>query len=69
MATINISDLRPAGFDLFSDSENYMMELTEYELGVQGGGITIVTVSSKWCIAGGVALSSLAVSYIKGRWL
>jgi hypothetical protein len=67
MATINISDLRPTGSDLFSDSEGYMMELTEYELGVQGGAIT--TVSSKWCIAGGVALSSLAVSYIKGRWL
>ncbi len=67
MSTINISDLHPAGSELFYDSESYMMELTEDELGVQGGGTP--TISSHWCIAGAVALSSLAVSYIKGRWL
>jgi hypothetical protein len=32
MANITISDLRPAGADLFSDSESYMHELTGDEL-------------------------------------
>ena len=70
MATINISDLRPAGSDLFSDSEGYMTELTEYELSVQGGATpSPILASSNWCIAGAVALSSLIASYVKGRWL
>ncbi|MCA2624913.1 MAG: hypothetical protein DWQ53_19680 [Microcystis flos-aquae DF17] len=39
MANITISDLRPAGADLFSDSESYMHELTDSEtLGTLGGG-------------------------------
>lgn len=38
MASINISDLQPKGFDLFSDSESYMRELSEGELSIQGGG-------------------------------
>ena len=38
MANITISDLRPAGADLFSDSESYMHDLTDNELsGTQGG--------------------------------
>ncbi len=38
MATINISDLRPTGSDLFSDSERYMNELGGGEIGaIQGG--------------------------------
>ena len=39
MATINISDLRPTGSDLFSDSESYMSELGDNELGSVKGGI------------------------------
>lgn len=38
MANINIYDLQPAGFGLFSDSESYMRELSENELAIQGGG-------------------------------
>lgn len=65
MAKIAISDLRPTGYGLFSDSESYMTELTEDELGLQGGGISTVTVSSKPCLVA----SAGAASYIKGRWL
>ncbi|BAZ12490.1 hypothetical protein NIES4071_43210 [Calothrix sp. NIES-4071] len=39
MATINISDLRPTGSELFSDSEGYMSELSDNELISVNGGI------------------------------
>ncbi len=32
MSNINISDLRPAGVDLFLDSESYINDLTEGEM-------------------------------------
>ncbi|PSB42227.1 hypothetical protein C7B80_28090 [Cyanosarcina cf. burmensis CCALA 770] len=38
MANITIANLQPAGLDLFYDSDNYMKDLTEAELGIQGGG-------------------------------
>ena len=39
MANINISDLRPAGADLFLDSESYLNDLTEGEMtNAIGGG-------------------------------
>lgn len=38
MATINISDLRPTGSDLFSDSESYMKELGDSEIHTIHGG-------------------------------
>ena len=73
MATIKISDLHPAGYDLFSDEESYLMSLTEDELNVQGGatwGATILTASTLACV--GVSVSVVAVtfaaSYIKGRY-
>ncbi len=38
MANIAISNLHPVGSDLFfADSESYMAELSEAELGIQGG--------------------------------
>jgi hypothetical protein len=37
MSKIAISDLQPAGFGLFSDSESYLKELSEEELCIQGG--------------------------------
>ena len=37
MANITISDLRPAGFDLFSSSESFMTELNEEEINIKGG--------------------------------
>ncbi len=39
MANINISDLRPAGADLFLDSESYLNDVTEGEMtNILGGG-------------------------------
>jgi hypothetical protein len=32
MATITISDLRPAGADLFSDSESYLTDLNDQDM-------------------------------------
>ena len=39
MANITIFDLRPAGFDLFADPENYVSELSDNELGTINGGV------------------------------
>ncbi|WP_287275472.1 MULTISPECIES: hypothetical protein [unclassified Okeania] len=39
MANINISDLNPAGADLFLDSESYLNDLTEGEMTNTLGGI------------------------------
>ena len=42
MANINISDLRPAGADLFLDSESYLNDLTEGEMiNTLGGGASL----------------------------
>ncbi len=40
MAKINISDLNPAGADLFLDSESFMSELTDEELYLTKGGFS-----------------------------
>ncbi|MGD1699137.1 class IIb bacteriocin, lactobin A/cerein 7B family [Dapis sp. BLCC M229] len=40
MANITISELRPAGTELFLDSEGFISELTEEELNFTKGGIT-----------------------------
>lgn len=53
MATINISDLRPTGSELFSDSESFMEELSSGELGIQGGIINTLAA---------VAISATTVS-------
>lgn len=41
MANLKISDLQPTGYDLFSDSESYMMDLSEDELNTTHGGFLI----------------------------
>lgn len=74
MATIAISDLRPAGYDLFSDSESYMLALSEEELSIQGGlpstVSTITTASSGVCLSVGVSVVSVTLvgSYLYGRY-
>lgn len=45
MATIQISNLRPTGSELFGDSESYLNELTNDELIMTHGG------SSPLCIS------------------
>lgn len=73
MASIIISNLHPAGSDLFSDSESYLKELSEEDLGIQGGiwpvllaevSGSIVTVGSGFVGAGiGVAASYAYLKY------
>ncbi len=55
MSTINISDLRSTGADLFSDSESYMSELGDSELDIINGGgisfaVTVVTTVSLFVV-------------------
>lgn len=38
MANIELSDLQPAGSELFQDSESYLNELGESEVGLVQGG-------------------------------
>jgi hypothetical protein len=45
MSTISISDLKPSGLDLFSDSENYLDEISESEFINVSGGSTPVCLS------------------------
>ncbi|AFZ59463.1 hypothetical protein H6G54_07855 [Anabaena cylindrica FACHB-243] len=49
MSSIKISDLRPAGFDLFVDSESFLNEsflndLSDSDLAITHGGSTPTTV-------------------------
>jgi len=44
MAKINVSNLNPVGSDLFFDSENYISELSDNELGTINGGIAASSV-------------------------
>lgn len=48
MASIQISNLYPAGSNLFSDSESFMDELVDNELGSINGGVG-TTPNSPWC--------------------
>ncbi|MFN6501265.1 MAG: hypothetical protein RMX65_030310 [Nostoc sp. DedQUE01] len=43
MATINIFDLRPAGYDLLSDKESFIDNLSEEELTANKGGTSLPT--------------------------
>lgn len=45
MACIKIYDLRPAGFDLFVDSESFLNDLNERDLASTNGGATPATVT------------------------
>ena len=38
MAVIKISELRPAGSELFQDSESFLNELNDQEMSTLGGG-------------------------------
>ncbi|MBN3962300.1 MULTISPECIES: hypothetical protein [unclassified Nostoc] len=73
MASIKISDLRPAGYDLFADQESYLTSLTEDELGTQGGAVwsVITTASSGACLSIGLTVVGVTfvASYLAGRYL
>ena len=44
MSTIKISELHPAGYDLFQDSESFLNELTERQLKSVVGGSPVLLV-------------------------
>ncbi|MDJ0732600.1 MAG: hypothetical protein QNJ47_00710 [Nostocaceae cyanobacterium] len=45
MANINVSELKPVGSDLFIDSDSFINELNDDELGQTIGGIPTGTVT------------------------
>jgi hypothetical protein len=49
MANIIISDLAPAGANLFRDSESFLNELTEQEVGSILGGRDRIITWTLWC--------------------
>ncbi len=61
MSTITISELRPTGSDLLSDSESFLNELSEEEAYQTHGGI----VSTPWCVVGSVVAVTV-VAYAVG---
>jgi lactobin A/cerein 7B family class IIb bacteriocin len=58
MANITISNLRPAGADLFDSSESYLQELSDMELVDTNGGISPVAVAYVLGVAAGIAIST-----------
>ncbi|MBN4005259.1 hypothetical protein [Nostoc sp. LPT] len=72
MATINISDLRPTGSELFSDSEGYMRDLADSEFDHLYGGLPFLiwavgyyaVTSSAACIATAGAVVGGVVGYL-----
>ena len=49
MANIDISDLSPAGADLFLDSESYLNDVTEGEMLIFGGRVNSQYCSMMYC--------------------
>ncbi|MBE9197503.1 MULTISPECIES: hypothetical protein [unclassified Nodularia (in: cyanobacteria)] len=40
MATIQIDNLKPSGFDLLADEESFLHEVSDEQMGLTYGGIT-----------------------------
>lgn len=51
MASIKISDLAPAGANLFQDSESFLHELTEQEVGSVLGGFSFKVLWTGFCLS------------------
>lgn len=65
MAHIAISELRPAGVDLFDGSESFMMDLSEDELGIVGGGTPAVAIaSSQNCAAAAAFVVGAVIGWL-----
>ncbi|MBE9197505.1 MULTISPECIES: hypothetical protein [unclassified Nodularia (in: cyanobacteria)] len=58
MATIQIDNLKPSGFDLLTDEESFLHEVSDEQMGLTYGGIT------PW---GALFLAAAALSYKIGR--
>lgn len=62
MAVIAISDLSPAGSQLFSDSESYLSNLSEEELSIHGGITPSVLATSSISCVHSIAVTVAAVT-------
>jgi hypothetical protein len=61
MATIKISELRPAGSEFFQDSESFLNELNDQEVLTTVGGGSVVTVISQLTESLGVSIATASV--------
>jgi hypothetical protein len=67
MSTLKISELRPAGSEFFNDSESYLNELNEQEIGaIEGGGYkplitSVVYYNSQATVSQGISLESISI--------
>lgn len=58
MATINIADLKPVGFNLLSEEESFLNDLSEEQVSLLYGGVT------PWFILG---VGAAALGHHMGR--
>ncbi len=68
MATIAIRDLQPLGYNLFSDGESYLMDISsEDELNASGGLIqstsTYLISSTAACFIGGAVVTVVVYTF------
>jgi hypothetical protein len=61
MASIKISELRPAGFELFQDTESFLNELGDRELAVSGGAVVVSNISQ---LSASVGISIVSASIV-----
>lgn len=59
MASIKISELRPAGSELLHDSESFLNELSDRELSVLGGSKIVII--SLYTVSVGISLVTASV--------
>ena len=61
MASIKLSDLRPAGAELFQDSESFLNELGDRELTVSGGAVVVSNISQ---LSASIGVSIVSASIV-----
>lgn len=76
MASIVISELHPAGFELFSDSEGYMRDLVDSEFDHLYGGLPspliyagVLALESSGACAAGAGVAVAAAGAAVGGWI
>lgn len=68
MANIEISDLTHAGYDLFYDSESYMIDLSGDELEIHGGITPITPLTPPGAIVtAGIVVTGLVFAATQGK--
>lgn len=61
MAKLKISELNPAGSELFQDSENFLEELSDRELNLVAGGVDVNSVVTQNSASVGSILTATVV--------